>query len=239
MRVLLVLALVGCQGGSEMYPVDPGGPNPGGVGMMVDAASIDAPDPDAGNFLMGRVCLVTDVRGLDCAGSGAGGITVTLGTNSALTTATGAFSIVTPTGSNLVWRATGTDMVKSVMAFGPSKTIPIISTQTYLDLQNSSSVTINPGMGSIFARVVKGAAATPQAGATATVDPVAAFAIKYDGNAPLNWTELSTGAAGTVWIPGAGPGANTVTITPASGATAMEMLTVEDQAITYATIALP
>src|SRR5690349_12972878 len=112
MRVLLVLALVGCQGASEQYPVDPGGPNPGGMGMMVDAASIDAPDPDAGNLLMGRVCLVTDVRGLNCAGSGANGITVTLGTNSALTTANGSFSIVTPTGSNLVWRATGANVVK-------------------------------------------------------------------------------------------------------------------------------
>lgn len=239
MRVLLVLALVGCQGGSEQYPVDPGGPGPGPVGMMVDAALTDAPDPDAGNFLTGRVCLVTDVRGLNCAGSGADGITVTLGTNSALTTASGAFTIVTPTGSNLVWRATGANVVKSVMAFGPSKTIPIISTQTYLDLQNANSVTINPGMGSIIARIVKGTGATPQAGAVADVSPEPVFPAKYDGPAPLTWTESATGALGTVWIPGAGPGTNTVTITPASGANAMESVLVEDQAITYATIALP
>ena len=235
MRVLLLIALVACQGGGEQYPVDPGGP--GGMTMMQDGSLIDAPDPDGLALLAGRVCLVTDLRGLDYANSGAQDITVTLGANTALTGPTGAFSIVTPSASNPVWRARGANLVSSVMPFGPSKTIPIISVQTYLDLQNANSVTIAGDMGSIVARLVRNNAAL--ADATATVEPPAAFAIKYDGSAPLAWTELKTSAAGMAWIPGAGLGSNTVTIAPMTGNPKLENVLVEDQAITYVTIEVP
>ena len=237
-RALVLAALVACQSSDgDGYPVEPGGPNPGGMGMVLDAAPIDAPAPDASAMLTGRVCVVSDLRGLACATSGADGILVTLGTKTAMTLANGAFTIATPSGSNLVWRASKAGFITSLMAFGPSSTIPMIGDQDYIDLQNANSVTLIAGEGSIVARIVRNNVAV--ADAVASVSPLAQFATKYDGATPSAWTELATSAAGTVWIPGAVPGTNVVTATPASGTAAMETVLVEDQAITYATIDLP
>ena len=237
-RALLLVALAACQSSdTDGYPVEPSGPGPNGMGMQLDAAPIDAPEPDAPASLMGRVCVVADLRGLACAGSGAEGIVVTLGTQTATTLANGSFTIPTPAGSNLVWRASGQGFVTSLMAYGPSNTIPIVRDQDYIDLQNANSVTLIPGEGSIVARVVKNQ--VPVAGVVASVSPLAQFATKYDGPTLAAWTELATSAAGTVWIPGAVLGANVVTATPPAGAPAMETVLVEDQAITYATIDLP
>ncbi|MDQ3341307.1 MAG: hypothetical protein M4D80_39640 [Myxococcota bacterium] len=237
-RPLLLSILAACNpsDGGE-FPVEPGGPNPGGMGKMLDAAPIDAAEPDASAELTGRVCLVSDLRGLACAATGAAGITVTLGTQTATTLANGSFTMMTPSGSNLVWRASRNDLITSVMAFGPSKTIPIIGDQDYIDLQNANSVTLVAGEGSIVARIVRNNVAV--SGAVVAISPVAQFAAKYDGLTSSAWTELSTSAAGTVWIPGAGLGANVVTATPPSGTPAMEAVVVEDQAITYVTIDLP
>jgi hypothetical protein len=237
-RVLLLAALAACQSSDgDDFPVSPGGPGPGGLGNMLDASPIDAADPDASAMLTGRVCVVSDLRGLACAGSGADGITVTLGTKTATTLANGAFTIETPAGTNLVWRASKLGFITSLMAFGPSSTIPMIRDQDYIDLQNANSVTLIPGEGSIVARVVRNK--VPVSGAVVSVSPLAQFATKYDGATAIAWTELATSAAGTVWIPGAVLGANVVTASPTSGAAAMETVLVEDQAITYATIDLP
>lgn len=235
MRCALLLALVACQSSdSDGFPVSPGGG--GGKGMMLDAGLADA-SSDASAMVTGRICVISDLRGLACAASGADGITVTLGTKTATTLANGAFTMETPSGSNLVWRANKAGFISSVMAFGPSNTIPMIRDQDYIDLQNANSVTLVRGEGSIVARVVRNGVAVPEV--IAAVSPTAQFATKYDGLTPSAWTELETSAAGTVWIPGAVLGANVVTVTPESGAGAMETVLVEDQAITYATIDLP
>jgi hypothetical protein len=237
-RVLL-LAVVACKAGEgDDFPIEPGGPNPGGMGFMVDAAPIDAFVGDAQQSITGRVCLVADLRALGaCAATGAGGITVTLGTRTATTLDSGAFTIMTPSGSNLVWRARGAQLVTSVMAFGPATTIPIIGDQAYLDLQGANSVVVIDGQGSIVARIVRNG--VPVSGAVASTSPLAQYATKYDGVTASAWTELATSTAGTAWIAGAALGANVVTATPASGAAADETVLVEDQAITYVTIDLP
>jgi len=237
-RTLLLAILTACNssdGGD--YPVEPGGPNPSGTGKPLDAAPIDAADPDASAMLTARMCLVSDLRGLACAATGAAGITVTLGTQMATTLENGSFTMTTPSGSNLVWRASRLGVISTVMAFGPSKTIPIIGDQDYIDLQNANSVTLVPGEGSIVARIVRNNVAV--SGAVATVAPIAQFATKYDGPTSSAWTELATSTAGTTWIPGAQLGTNVVTATPTTGAAAMESVLVEDQAITYVTIDLP
>jgi len=233
-----LLLLVACNqsGGDDEFPVNPGtGP---GTGKIPDAAPIDAADLDASNMIAGRVCLVTDLRNLTaCANTGAGNITVTLGTRMTTTAVDGKFTIATPTGSNLVWRATGVDIVKSVMPFGTSNSIPAIGVEDYNDLTLANSVVEQAGQGSIIARIVKGT--TPQTGATAAASPLAQFATKYDGPAALTWTELSTSTAGTAWIAGADVGTPTITVTPATGTAASDVVRVEDGAITFVVIDLP
>jgi hypothetical protein len=238
MRWLLILALAACKttDDGDDFPVNPGGGSHG-TGEIIDAAPIDAPSPDGGGTLNGRVCLVTDLRGLACAATGAGGIVVTLGTKSATTTANGAFSIGTPGGSNLVWRATGAAIATSVMAFGPSNTIPAIGVEDYLDLQLENSVIQQAGQGAIFARIVRNG--LPVTGATAAASPQAQFATKYDGTTPNVWPEGATSAAGVAWIAGVDAGTPNVIVNPASGTGATEPTLVVDQAITYTTIELP
>ena len=239
-RVLLLAVLVvACKASSDDdFPVVPGGGGPGGTGTQPDAPAIDALDFDALQYLVGRVCLVTDLRALTtCAGTGAGGLTVTLGTQTTTTTDSGAFTMMKPSGTNLVWRVTGLNIIKSVMAFGPSNSIPTIDIADYVDLQNANSVTLAVGEGSIVARIVRNGVA--QNGVVASVSPLAQFPTKYDGITAIAWTELATSTAGTAWIPGAALGTNAVTATPLTGTAATESVLVEDQAITYATIDLP
>jgi hypothetical protein len=238
-RVWLVLAIAGCKSPSnhDDFPVMPGGP--GGTGVMIDGPlPADAFDSDAGTTIAGRVCLVSDLRALaTCAATGAGGITVTLGTRMAVTTDSGAFTITTPSGSNLVWRASGVGIIPSLIAFGPSAVIPAIGGDDYAELQLANSILDQVGQGAIVARVVRAGAAV--AGATVQIAPVAQYATKYDGLAATAWTELATSTAGTAWIAGVEVGTPTITATPPSGSGASESVRVEDRAITYVTVDLP
>lgn len=230
--------LVACKasGGDDEFPVVPGGP--GGTGSLVDAAPPDTPPFEAGASIDGRVCVVVDMRSLtSCLDSGAGGITVTLGTKTATTANDGSFLIETPSGSQLVWRASGLDIVPSVMAFGPSTSIPAVGIQTYSDILGANSVVLQSGQGSIVARIVRNG--SPVVGATMSTSPVPQYATKYDGPTATAWTELKTAAAGVAWIPGAQATMNTVTVSPMTGTGANTMLPVEDGAITFATFDLP
>jgi hypothetical protein len=232
-----LLLLVACKEPSnDDFPVQPGGP--GGSGDRLDASTLDAFDPDAGMQINGRVCLVTDLRApLACAATGAAGITVTLGTRTATTAADGSFKIAAPSGTGLVWRTSASDLVTMLTPFGVSTTIPSITLDAWSDILNSNGVMLVTGEGSIIARVVKGT--TLQMGARAASTPAARFATLYDGPTALAWRDVSTGPAGTAWIPGAPVGANTLQITPAAGTGAMQSVPVEDQAITYVTVDLP
>jgi hypothetical protein len=238
-RVLWCAVLVGCGGGGsgDDFPVEPGGPS--GPSTPLDASLRDASDPDALATLMGRVCLALDLRApvSDCATTGADGITVTLGTKMATTTADGTFVIERPSGSSLVWRARGLAIVSSVMPFGASNIIPAMGLQDYVDLQNANTITVVTG--SIIARVVKNG--TLQAGVNATVTPPADTPPHYAGNGELVWPELANGttAFGMIWIPNARLEMTTVTGTPDAGAFGTAAGIVEDQSITYLTIDLP
>ena len=239
-RVWLLVVLVACKSSDDdgEFPVQPGGGN-GTSGTVLDAGlAVDAFDPDAGTQLTGRVCLVTDLRALTaCATTGAGNITVTLGTRVATTLDDGRFTIMTPASTNLTWRASGAAIVPALMGFGPSTSIPAIGVEDFNDLMNANSVVPQVGDGAIVARIVRNG--TPQTGVTAASTPLAQFPTKYDGPTALAWTELATAAAGTAWIPGVPIGPATITATPASGTATDVDVRVEDQAITYVTIDLP
>src|SRR5688572_28182346 len=115
MRIVFGLLAIaaGCGDDGGMFPVGGGG-NDGGF-TFPDApkirndAAIDSPADGNGaqtvdaNLFMGRVCLLTDVRDMDdCATTGAAGLTVRLGTASAVTTNDGSFSIVGQATAGLV-----------------------------------------------------------------------------------------------------------------------------------------
>src|SRR5436190_16339833 len=152
--LLVLLAMSACKTSSDGddFPVSPGGP--GAMGTMVDGPlPADAAVPDSG-LLVGRVCLIRDLRGLACAATGVAGVTVTLGTRSAITGDSGTFTMTAPSGSNVVWRTSAAELVSSVMPFGTSTTIPAIAVQDYLDLRLANSVVQQVGQGAIVARLV-------------------------------------------------------------------------------------
>jgi hypothetical protein len=248
---LLPLALAvlaaGCTsgGGGDDYPVGGGGTGGGTSGPRTDAGTGDG-GVDGPAALRGRVCLVSDLRRLidaapgDCAATGAGGLNVSLGGSATvLTAADGSFSVPAQDGFNLAWRVTGGNLVTSIVPVSASTLLPAIRDAVYNDLKNASGVIVSPGEGSIVARLVRGGA--PVAGATAQIIGGESLRTLYDGASATVWSTISTGTFGVAWLPDNVAGFRTMRI--AYGTAQQSSLAVPvpivDQAITFATIALP
>ena len=232
-----MVLLVGCQPSGDDYHVIPGGDDHP-VNPMVDAKPADGVVGD-GSMLMGRVCVVTDLRNptVGCATTGAANITVTLGTETTMTADDGSFMLLPPSGAGLVWHTSGTNLVSSVIPLSTSNVLPMVSAQTYLDLQNGNSVIVNSGEGSVVLYVRQ--AGLPLAGATTGVSPTASFLTLGDRANATNWVQGATGALGVSWTPGIIAGTATLTVTPTVGAAAMLDVPIEDGAITFATLVIP
>jgi len=240
MRLVIALVLVaGCRAESDEFAVSPGGGGGsiGSGGSDEPDAGIDGNDSGA-NGLVGRVCVLSDLRQPSvCNPTGAGDIVVTLGTRIATTLDDGAFVIQAPTGSNLVWHATGQQIVTSAQPFSTSTLVPAVTVAGYDDLLSANGILMVPGQGSIVAQVVQ--ATNPVVDATATVSPVSQFALRYDGASSTTWDQDATGTLGVVWITGAAVGPTTVRVTPPLGAAVNTTLLVEDQAITFGVVEIP
>jgi hypothetical protein len=235
---LLVLPLaalaVACPAQHDDLPVTPGGG--GGHGGTSGGGVLDAaPDSTTDGSTAGRVCLAADPRALDsCAGTGAGGLTVTLGSGSATTAADGTFALLAPTTSDLVWTVSGSAIMTSMMPFGPSATIPALSTNTYENLTTGNGVEPIAGEGDVFVQITQGGSAL--AGAKVSVSPPPAYAPYYDGNSSTTWNQNFTGSYGVAWVPGITSGVATVTVQPpATGSGSALMLTamIGDQTLTF------
>jgi hypothetical protein len=238
--VWTVVVLAACHpGGGDDYPVHPGGDDTPGTEGRIDAAIPDG--SDAAATISGRACVLTDLRDLtSCATTGAGGLTVTLGSQTATTADDGTFTITAPAGSMLVWHVGGSvaDVMPSVMPFGATPQIPVVTTADYLDALNSNSVVLAPGQqGSAFVRVVRGTAAV--SGATAVASPTPTYPAFYDGATSQSWNQGATGARGMVWIAGADAGSLTVTVTPPLAADVPITVPVEADSVTFATLDVP
>ena len=206
MRLLWsLLLLAACKAESDDYPVLPGG---GGGGnfptSMIDAAPGDGITGD-GATLTGRVCLLADLRAVPsattCATTGADGITVTLGTATAMTIDDGSFSIAMPVGSNLVWTASGAGLVTSLVPLTTAAVIPAIGADLYNDMLGANGVIINSGQGALVVRVLRGT--VPAADASAALVPEATSpALAATVADPLTWLEDETSSIGMLWIPG-------------------------------------
>src|SRR5436853_6066762 len=91
--VLAVAACGGMDGFSDAYPTRPG---TGGVGGVVNGHPPDArPPADGEGGTPGKVCVISDLRRWTngCATSGVAGLTVTMGTATAMTDDNGDFTI--------------------------------------------------------------------------------------------------------------------------------------------------
>jgi hypothetical protein len=243
LSVLAVLVLLpACSSKEDDFPI---GPGPGNIGSGggIDASIKDAPSDtplliDA-NIFTGRVCLAADPSNLlMCAATGAGGLTVRLGTGVTTTAADGSFTIPGQSGSNLVWSVTGATIVSSYKPLSDFQ-IPAILTADFDTLKTNNMVTVLPGQGSVMVTVVRNGSGF--AGVAATSNPTAAYAPFYDttGSSTGPWSRVSTGANGTVWLPGLNVGAATVTAMPGPGQISTPSLPIIDGAITFATITFP
>ncbi|HWU89420.1 MAG TPA: hypothetical protein VN253_19300 [Kofleriaceae bacterium] len=253
-RVVCLLVLVlaaGCPGGGgDDYPIGAGGGGGGPTtpGASKDAAVEDASQRDAAidappGQLIGRVCLLTDLRLInaapgDCAATGASNLRVTLGSSApVLTNDDGTFLIAEQAGSNLAWTVTGVTLVTSVIPFSTSRLLPAIRDTAYGDLKSSSSVIVSPGEGSIVARLVKNNASIT--GARALVNNGESLQTLYDTANATVWGTQGTGSLGVAWLPNNLAGTRTLIVSPPSGASFAVPVTIVDQAITFVTIAVP
>ena len=240
-RLLVSLVLLAaCKSEGDDFPIAPGGDD-SVISPMIDA-SVDAPrDGAPGSLIDGRVCVLIDPRNhTSCADSGAAGIGVMLGTSSAVTEEDGAFTIVAPPGSNLVWIVGGGGVATSVMAVGAAHLIPVIDVATQEDLLLDNGVITPADQGQVFVRSLRGG--LPLAGVTATVTPPGApptFAVRYDGLTPIAWTETATGMFGVAWLPGVPAGTVSVTVTPSDGTPRTLIVPVLGDANTFATVEIP
>lgn len=239
--------LAACGDETNMFPVGGGGGTDGGFGgdgnRPVDARLVDAKVVDANiipvdaNVFQGRVCLLTDARQLhNCASTGASGLTVRLGTASAVTQADGTFFIAGQSEGNLVWRVTGPN-IKSSYEVLRDYQIPAMTTTMFTSLRTANNVMEVPGEGSIILEVTRDAVGV--SGATASSNPPAFYLPFYDNPSSATiWNRGFTGAEGAVWIPGQDVGTASLTIT--SGA-AQQQLTVPvfDDGITFANVIIP
>lgn len=247
---LIVLAAACAKEDEGDYPV--GGGGGGGGGNMLDGgATIDAVRGDAGLSdavpspldaaqLIGRVCLANDPRKLnECATTGAGGLTVRLGTTATATTAAdGRFTIAPSSGT---WRVTGSNIVTSIMTLADYE-IPAISRATYdaMITTNLGGLTLNPGEGSVMIQVIRNGVGLENATALGT--PPSAWQPFYDNPASTtDWNQGGTGTSsnGAIWLAGLDVGTASVGVA-ANGTTITDSgVPVVDGAITFTTVIFP
>ena len=204
MRALIVLALLGActKEPGEGFPIHPGGGGGTGSSFVNDAA---IPDPDGPTAITGRVCmLVDDPRMLNCAADGAAGLTVGLGTSSAVTLADGTFTLTPPANTmDLYWTVDGTNIKSSAQKMTATMlTLPVLAQSLYDDMVTATNANVSNGTGGILLRITRAGAVT---GATVAAQLFPDSEVYYDGVEPGEWQTDATGTFGISWIPSIGP----------------------------------
>jgi hypothetical protein len=240
MRLLAALALLAPLGAckeapEENFPISPGGGSGTGGQFTPDAAVTG----DGGMTITGRVCLlIIDPQTLmTCAANGAGNITVTLGTSTALTADDGSFTIVRPADTTgLTWFVSGGGVQRSALAFGTLTTLPAIDANEYEIMLASINTIVGTGNGSIIMRVASGG--FPVQGATVAIS-TAQSGIFYDGPSDVEWQTLATGPAGVAWAPSVTAGTASAVITVGATQTNVTGIQVFPDTVTFTFPVLP
>ena len=193
--VFLLVVAVSCKTETN-YPVGGGGGGGGGGTLHLDAPG----DGEGSGSAMARACVLTDPRDLtSCQGSGAAGLTVTLGSETATTADDGSFTITRPTGTNTVWDVTGSTVVESVTPYAGQTRISVMNATMFADLRGANAVQPVAGHGDLLVRVVRGGASGPGEVVT-SVPPNDPYGTVYDGLTPQSWTPSATGTYGTAYL---------------------------------------
>ncbi len=178
-----------------MFPVHPGGGGNGGIALADSGVENDG----SSSSLNARVCLLADPRQPTvCGFSGAGELTVTLGSAMATTAPDGAFTIGKPASTSAVWNVSGTGMQTSVMSLSDGNSIPALSITTYSDMLNAMNAVASAQTGAIIAQLTKSGVAV--SGATVVSTPAPDSLVYYDGPSVTEWGVDATGPFGIVWI---------------------------------------
>jgi hypothetical protein len=200
MAIGLLVVAAACGDDGNMLPIGGGG-NDGGFGFpdgtVIDSTGASDAGTDAmvaltdANQFVGRVCLLTDPRVLNvCASTGANGLTVRLGTGIAVTTADGSFTIAGQSGSDLVWRITGPNIVSS---FEPLADyfIPAMTTTMYTAIKSANGVIEYPGEGAMMVFVSRNAVGVPDQLASTSREGF--YKPFYDGATANDWEQTPEG----------------------------------------------
>jgi hypothetical protein len=236
-RLLLIAALLcGCsEESTHGFPIMPGGGGQGSVGVV--DAGVESGD-GMPSQLSGRVCLLNDARQPgSCAGSGADGFTVTLGSQTATTAADGSFTMTRPTGTGLIWNVTGTGIEPSAMRLSSGTTIPAIQSLLYGDMIASMTAVVSVDTGAIIARLRKTNAAITDAVVIAS--PAPDSETYYDGLDVTSWELDATGGFGVVWISAIAPGTASLTVDNGSAQNTVGGIPVFAGAITFELAEIP
>lgn len=233
--VLALLAPLGACGkqSSDGYPVNPGGG--GGVGSEFTP---DAPvGDDGGTSINGRVCMVAPPSVITCAATGAGNLTVTLGTATTTTADDGSFTLTRPAiTTGLVWRVSGTAIRAAAMKYSTATTIPAIDEDSYLTMLTATNATVGSNSGAVIARITRGGFAV--AGAV-VASQQADGQIYYDGPSITEWGLDATGAYGVAWVPSMLAGSATLTVTKDATQTMFAAQPVYADTVTFVLAEIP
>lgn len=184
---------------------------------MIDGAPLAI---DAALF-EGRVCLLTDPRDpVSCAATGAGNLTVHLGSANAVTTADGTFTIAASGATP--WTVTGAGIVTSVKVQA-DYLIPVMTTTMYSSLCSNNGVTMPgsataPGQGALMIHVIRNGAGYTGSTAVSQQPNPARYLAFYDTTTTTVWTQTAAGSHGDVWFPGIDVG-TTAALVAAPGGT--------------------
>jgi hypothetical protein len=218
---LAVMLFAACTPDSTTYPIGGGpGGGAGGNGSGSDSGTTTDANMDV---IEGVVCVLPDPRDFStCLAAGAGGITVAVGASStAVTNDDGSFTIATPTGTNLVWSVSGSDVMTSTIGFSTSAVIPAIQSMTFETLANENGIVFDPTQGTIIGQVLHSGSGF--ADTTAIAAPVGIYDTFYASpDDQADWLDATTTTTfGTFLIAGLTPGTETLTLTPGVGSAAI------------------
>lgn len=238
MRLALIAVLaVACRPDMQAFPPEPGG---GGIpgGGSAGSSMSTMPDANTGE-IVGFVCVLTDPRDFTtCSEDDLSGITVSLtGVPSVTTGSNGAFVIQRPTGTNLTFAISGSNVTPSTMGFGTSPEVFAMSIQTANDLLAANGVVVDPTQGTILGVVVHGSTAVPFVRVVA--EPIGVFPDTFFSTVDdlVNWPGSDTSSLGTFMVAGLTPGTEALTVTPGSGsASVLENIPVGSGAFTFMTV---
>jgi hypothetical protein len=236
MRLALIAVLaVACRPDTEVFPPQPGGggiPGGGSAGSSVSAIPDGNPD-----LITGFVCVLDDPRDFSkCDVDEAQGLTVSLtGVPSVITGSDGMFTIMRPTGTNLTFGVSGSNVQSSTMGFGAASTVFAMSVETFQNLLGFNGVLVDPTQGTIMGVIVHNV--TPVQLARVDFTPISTVGSNafFSTTADMQgWSGSDTSAFGTFFIPGLTSPTETVTVTPPGGsASVISNVPVGSGAITF------